>query len=90
MPVPGPRRGRGRFDRCDVERPAVPQRHDGRKARQHSARRRGQAVGPEVIDAVFQVRDDLRRIGQEERRPLSLDVAHWQAETEMVEQIAAV
>jgi putative nucleotidyltransferase with HDIG domain len=50
----------------------------------------GKQWDPTVIDAVFQVRDDLRRIGQEERRPLSLDVAHWQAETEMVGQVAAV
>jgi HD-GYP domain-containing protein (c-di-GMP phosphodiesterase class II) len=37
-----------------------------------------------VVEAAFQVRDELRRIGQEERKPLSLDVAHWQAETEML------
>jgi HD-GYP domain-containing protein (c-di-GMP phosphodiesterase class II) len=43
-----------------------------------------------VIDAVFQVRDDLRRIGQEERKPLSLDVAHWQADTEFMGHPAAV
>jgi HD-GYP domain-containing protein (c-di-GMP phosphodiesterase class II) len=43
-----------------------------------------------VIEAVFQVRDDLRLIGKEERKPLSLDVAHWQAETEIVDQLAAV
>ncbi len=30
-----------------------------------------------IIDAVFQVRDELRRIGQAERKPLSLDVARW-------------
>jgi HD-GYP domain-containing protein (c-di-GMP phosphodiesterase class II) len=30
-----------------------------------------------IVDAVFQVRDELRRIGQDERKPLSLDVAKW-------------
>ena len=50
----------------------------------------GKQWDPKIVDAVFQVRDDLRRIGQEERKPLSLDVTHWQAETEMMGQIAAV
>ena len=50
----------------------------------------GKQWDPHVIEAVFQVRDDLRRIGKEERKPLSLDVAHWQAETEMVAEVAAV
>jgi HD-GYP domain-containing protein (c-di-GMP phosphodiesterase class II) len=35
-----------------------------------------------VVDAAFQARDELRQIGKEERRPLSLDVAHWHAESE--------
>jgi putative nucleotidyltransferase with HDIG domain len=43
-----------------------------------------------VIEAAFHVRDELRRIGQDERKPLSLDVAHWQAETELVGHMAAV
>ena len=46
MSVPGPHRRRGRLDRRHVERPAVPQRHAGREARQHSPRRRRQAMGP--------------------------------------------
>jgi putative nucleotidyltransferase with HDIG domain len=33
-----------------------------------------------IVEAVFQVREDLRRIGRSERKPLSLDVTHWQAE----------
>jgi len=33
-----------------------------------------------IIDAVFEVRDELRRIGQSERNPLSLDVEQWQHE----------
>ena len=31
-----------------------------------------------MIEAAFQVRDELRRIGKEERKPLSLDVTDWQ------------
>jgi hypothetical protein len=50
----------------------------------------GKQWDAQVIDAVFQVRDDLRRIGKEERKPLSLDVAHWQAETETLSQLSAV
>ena len=34
-----------------------------------------------IIDAAFHVRDELRRIGKEERHPLSLDVTNWQAES---------
>ncbi len=34
----------------------------------------------EVIEAAFQVRDQLRRIGKEERYPLSLDVTDWNAD----------
>ena len=40
-------RGRGRFDRRHVERPAVPQRHARREARQHPARRGRATMGPE-------------------------------------------
>jgi hypothetical protein len=29
---------------------------------------------------VFRVREDLRRIGKDERKPLSLDVSGWQHE----------
>jgi putative nucleotidyltransferase with HDIG domain len=50
----------------------------------------GQQWDATVIEAAFQVRDELRRIGQEERKPLSLDVAHWQAETEMIGQVAGL
>lgn len=35
---------------------------------------------PRVVEAVFEVRDELRRIGKEERHPLSLDVSDWHAE----------
>ena len=41
----------------------------------------GKQWDPKIIEAVFQVREDLRRIGQAERNPLSLDVARWQPET---------
>ena len=40
----------------------------------------GKQWDPKVIDAAFQVRDELRRIGQEDRHPLALDVEHWQME----------
>ncbi|MEX0612236.1 MAG: HD-GYP domain-containing protein [Pirellulales bacterium] len=35
---------------------------------------------PNIIEAAFQVRDELRRIGRSERKPLSLDVDLWQYE----------
>jgi putative nucleotidyltransferase with HDIG domain len=38
----------------------------------------GKQWDPAIIGAAFQVRDDLRRIGKEERHPLSLDVDNWQ------------
>jgi putative nucleotidyltransferase with HDIG domain len=41
----------------------------------------GNQWDPKIIDAVFQVRDELRRIGQLDRKPLELDVARWQAES---------
>ena len=40
----------------------------------------GKQWDPKIVDAVFRVREDLRRIGQDERQPLSLDVARWHAE----------
>jgi HD-GYP domain-containing protein (c-di-GMP phosphodiesterase class II) len=40
----------------------------------------GKQWDSEIIDAAFQVRDELRRIGKDERHPLSLDVTHWQAD----------
>jgi HD-GYP domain-containing protein (c-di-GMP phosphodiesterase class II) len=40
----------------------------------------GRQWDPNIIDAVFRVREDLRRIGQDERKPLSLDVSGWQQE----------
>ena len=33
-----------------------------------------------VINAVFQVRDELRNIGDSDREPLSLDVGNWRPE----------
>jgi hypothetical protein len=41
-----------------------------------------------VIDAAFQVRDELRRIGKEERHPLSLDVTNWHADAATVQPAA--
>jgi HD-GYP domain-containing protein (c-di-GMP phosphodiesterase class II) len=40
----------------------------------------GRQWDPNVIDAAFRVREDLRRIGKDERKPLSLDVSGWQHE----------
>ena len=40
----------------------------------------GKQWDPNIIDAVFKVRAELRSIGQEERKPLSLDVERWQPE----------
>jgi HD-GYP domain-containing protein (c-di-GMP phosphodiesterase class II) len=40
----------------------------------------GKQWDPKIVDAAFQVRDALRLIGKEERKPLSLDVERWQAE----------
>ena len=37
----------------------------------------GRQWDPQVINAVFQVRDELRRIGEAEREPLSLEVSDW-------------
>ncbi|MFO0792107.1 MAG: HD-GYP domain-containing protein [Pirellulales bacterium] len=37
----------------------------------------GKQWDPKIIDAAFAVRDELRQIGKEERRPLSLDVDNW-------------
>jgi HD-GYP domain-containing protein (c-di-GMP phosphodiesterase class II) len=50
----------------------------------------GKQWDPKIVEAAFQVREDLRRIGQEERRPLSLDVAHWQPDTTVIGQMSAV
>jgi HD-GYP domain-containing protein (c-di-GMP phosphodiesterase class II) len=43
-----------------------------------------------VIEAAFRVREDLRRIGQSERKPLELDVDRWQSETASFVQPAVV
>jgi response regulator RpfG family c-di-GMP phosphodiesterase len=40
----------------------------------------GKQWDPKIIEAAFKVRDELRRIGQEDRHPLALDVEHWQME----------
>jgi putative nucleotidyltransferase with HDIG domain len=40
----------------------------------------GKQWDPQIIEAAFKVRDDLRRIGKAERNPLSLNVKDWQAE----------
>jgi putative nucleotidyltransferase with HDIG domain len=40
----------------------------------------GQQWDPRIVDAVFKVREDLRRICRSERKLLSLDVTRWQME----------
>jgi HD-GYP domain-containing protein (c-di-GMP phosphodiesterase class II) len=40
----------------------------------------GKQWDPTIVEAAFQVREELRRIGQEERHPLELDVDRWHAE----------
>jgi putative nucleotidyltransferase with HDIG domain len=41
----------------------------------------GKQWDPIIVEAAFHVRDELRRIGKEERHPLSLDVDNWHALT---------
>ncbi len=38
----------------------------------------GKQWDPKIVEAVFKVRDELRRIGKEERQPLALDIEYWQ------------
>lgn len=45
---------------------------------------------PHVINAVFQVREEIRRIGREERKPLSLNVEKWQLFPSTAAEVAAV
>jgi putative two-component system response regulator len=45
----------------------------------------GKQWDPKIVDAAFQVRDELRRIGKEERHPLELDVDHWHADMSLVD-----
>jgi HD-GYP domain-containing protein (c-di-GMP phosphodiesterase class II) len=40
----------------------------------------GKQWDPKIIEAAFQVRDELRAIGQEDRHPLALDVGNWHQE----------
>ncbi len=49
----------------------------------------GKQWDAKIVGAAFQVRNELRRIGQEERHPLSLDVTDWQAESAAA-QMAAI
>ncbi|HEX4412899.1 MAG TPA: HD-GYP domain-containing protein, partial [Lacipirellulaceae bacterium] len=39
----------------------------------------GKQWDAKIVEAAFQVRDELRRIGKDERHPLSLDVDNWHA-----------
>jgi putative nucleotidyltransferase with HDIG domain len=40
----------------------------------------GKQWDPKIIEAAFQVREELRAIGKEDRHPLSLDVDNWHTE----------
>jgi len=40
----------------------------------------GKQWDAKIVEAAFEVREELRHIGQEERKPLSLDVDRWQNE----------
>ena len=40
----------------------------------------GKQWDPKIVEAAFHVRDELRRIGKDDRKPLELDVDDWQAE----------
>ncbi len=40
----------------------------------------GQQWDAQIIEAVFQVREEIRRIGRSDRDPLSLDVTRWHSE----------
>ena len=46
------------------------------------------ASAAEIVGAAFKVRDELRRIGKEERHPLSLDVTDWHAQPVAAEPAA--
>jgi hypothetical protein len=41
------------------------------------------------VSAAFQVREEIRRIGREERKPLSLNVDKWQIDPSTAEEVAA-
>lgn len=44
---------------------------------------------PHVVSAVFQVREEIRRIGQAERKPLSLNVEKWRQFPTTAAEVAA-
>jgi HD-GYP domain-containing protein (c-di-GMP phosphodiesterase class II) len=48
----------------------------------------GKQWDAEIVSAAFKVRDELRRIGKEERHPLSLDVTDWHAQPMAAEPAA--
>ena len=47
----------------------------------------GKQWDPTIVAAAFAVRDELRRIGKEERHPLELNVDHWQADMSLVDTV---
>ena len=47
----------------------------------------GKQWDAQVIEAAFQVRDEIRRIGQTERKPLELDVDRWQTDARRSKKI---
>jgi putative nucleotidyltransferase with HDIG domain len=49
----------------------------------------GKQWDPKIVEAAFQVRDELHHIGKDERHPLSLDVDNWHAVTSSTPQPSA-
>lgn len=47
----------------------------------------GKQWDPKIIEAAFEVRDELRRIGKEERHPLELNVDSWHADMSLVDTV---
>jgi len=47
----------------------------------------GKQWDPRIVAAAFAVRDELRRIGKEERHPLELNVDDWQADASLVDTV---
>jgi HD-GYP domain-containing protein (c-di-GMP phosphodiesterase class II) len=48
----------------------------------------GKQWDPKIIDAAFQVRDELRNIGRLDRKPLELDVERWQTEAMLIGSVS--
>jgi HD-GYP domain-containing protein (c-di-GMP phosphodiesterase class II) len=47
----------------------------------------GKQWDPKIVEAAFLVRDELRRIGKEERHPLELNVDNWHADPALMDTV---